>query len=81
MDELSRTQSCTSSDHNEMENSSTSPPREDSVKTVQAEEEVQEVDKYPDGGPMAWLAVAGATACLFVPFGWVNVIGIFQEYY
>jgi hypothetical protein len=82
MDEIFRTQSCTLSDHtSKMENSSMSPPREDSVKVVQAEKEVQQVDEYPDGGPTAWLAVAGATACLFVSFGWVNVIGVFQEYY
>jgi hypothetical protein len=64
-----------------MESSSMSPPREDSVEAVQAEKKAQQVDEYPDGGPMAWLAVAGATSCLFVSFGWVNVIGIFQEYY
>jgi hypothetical protein len=36
---------------------------------------------FPDGGAKAWLAVAGASACLFVSFGWVNCIGVFQEYY
>ncbi|KAL5313120.1 hypothetical protein ACEPPN_019547 [Leptodophora sp. 'Broadleaf-Isolate-01'] len=64
-----------------MENNDTSPPQEDSAKALQTEERVQQVDAYPEGGPTAWLAVAGATACLFVSFGWVNVIGVFQEYY
>ncbi len=36
---------------------------------------------FPDGGAKAWLTVAGASACLFVSFGWVNCIGVFQEYY
>lgn len=36
---------------------------------------------FPDGGAKAWLTVAGASACLFVSFGWVNCVGIFQEYY
>ena len=82
MDETSRTQSWSSLDHtSKMENSSMSPPQEDSVEAVPAEKKAQHVDEYPDGGPTAWLAVSGATACLFVSFGWVNVIGIFQEYY
>lgn len=36
---------------------------------------------FPDGGTKAWLTVAGSSACLFVSFGWVNCVGIFQEYY
>ena len=36
---------------------------------------------FPEGGAKAWLTVAGASACLFVSFGWVNCVGIFQEYY
>lgn len=36
---------------------------------------------FPDGGATAWLSVAGASACLFVSFGWINCVGIFQEYY
>lgn len=36
---------------------------------------------YPEGGQKAWLTVAGAAACLFVSFGWVNCAGIFQDYY
>ncbi|KAH6708725.1 major facilitator superfamily transporter, partial [Leptodontidium sp. MPI-SDFR-AT-0119] len=78
MDDIFRT----SSEHtSKMENNDTSPPQEDSAKALQTEERVQQVDAYPEGGPTAWLAVAGATACLFVSFGWVNVIGVFQEFY
>ena len=36
---------------------------------------------FPEGGAKAWLTVAGASACLFVSFGWVNCVGIFQDYY
>lgn len=36
---------------------------------------------FPDGGAEAWLTVAGGSACLFVSFGWVNYIGVFQDYY
>lgn len=35
----------------------------------------------PDGGFQAWCVVAGAFFCLFVSFGWVNCIGLFQTYY
>ncbi|KAF3483909.1 monocarboxylate permease-like protein [Arthroderma uncinatum] len=38
-------------------------------------------DSYPEGGAVAWLTVAGASASLFVSFGWVNCVGIFQSYY
>ena len=36
---------------------------------------------FPEGGGKAWLTVAGAAACLFVSFGWVNCVGVFQDYY
>jgi hypothetical protein len=36
---------------------------------------------FPEGGAKAWLTVAGGSACLFVSFGWVNCIGVFQDYY
>lgn len=35
----------------------------------------------PDGGLQAWLTVAGASLALFVSFGWVNCIGLFQAEY
>lgn len=34
-----------------------------------------------DGGTRAWLCVAGASTALFVTFGWVNCIGLFQAVY
>lgn len=37
--------------------------------------------QFPDGGAQAWLCVAGASACMFCSFGWINVVGVFQEYY
>ncbi len=36
---------------------------------------------FPDGGLEAWLVVVGGWCCLFVSFGWINCIGVFQEYY
>ncbi|KAI9830253.1 MAG: hypothetical protein M1819_005780 [Sarea resinae] len=36
---------------------------------------------FPDGGLEAWLVVMGAFCCLFCSFGWINCIGVFQEYY
>ncbi|KAJ5086942.1 hypothetical protein NUU61_008249 [Penicillium alfredii] len=35
----------------------------------------------PDGGLQAWLVVLGAFCGLFVSFGWINCIGVFQTYY
>ena len=37
--------------------------------------------QFPDGGVEAWLVVLGCFCCLFVSFGWIGVIGVFQEYY
>ncbi|KAK5377550.1 hypothetical protein LTR20_002011 [Exophiala xenobiotica] len=36
---------------------------------------------FPEGGLKAWTVVAGAVCCLFVSFGWINCIGVFQTYY
>jgi MFS family permease len=36
---------------------------------------------FPDGGTRAWLTVWGSLAILIASFGWINAIGIFQEYY
>ncbi|EGX94163.1 monocarboxylate permease-like protein [Cordyceps militaris CM01] len=35
----------------------------------------------PDGGAEAWLAVLGGFCTVFASFGWINCIGIFQDYY
>ncbi|KAF4629096.1 hypothetical protein G7Y89_g9054 [Cudoniella acicularis] len=35
----------------------------------------------PDGGFNAWLVVFGAWCGFFVTFGWMNSVGVFQEYY
>lgn len=36
---------------------------------------------FPDGGWEACLVVLGGWLCLFCSFGWINCIGVFQEYY
>ncbi|PVI03761.1 MFS general substrate transporter, partial [Periconia macrospinosa] len=35
----------------------------------------------PDGGREAWLCVAGCAALYFCSYGWLNSIGVTQEYY
>ncbi|KAJ3496251.1 hypothetical protein NLG97_g2800 [Lecanicillium saksenae] len=35
----------------------------------------------PDGGTTAWLVVLGAWCTAFCSFGWLNSIGVFQQYY
>lgn len=35
----------------------------------------------PDGGATAWLVVLGAWCTAFCSFGWLNSIGVFQQYY
>ncbi|UKZ53021.1 hypothetical protein TrVGV298_006808 [Trichoderma virens] len=35
----------------------------------------------PDGGMEAWLVVLGGFCSVFASFGWINCIGIFQDYY
>ncbi|KAB8070615.1 major facilitator superfamily domain-containing protein [Aspergillus leporis] len=35
----------------------------------------------PDGGFIAWSVVVGAWCTSFCSFGWLNSVGIFQEYY
>ena len=36
---------------------------------------------FPDGGFEAWLVILGGWCCLFVSFGWITSIGVFQDYY
>ncbi|KAK8000608.1 major facilitator superfamily transporter [Apiospora arundinis] len=38
-------------------------------------------DEAPDGGAKAWLMILGAWCCSFCSYGWVNSVGIFQQYY
>ncbi|KAF2476190.1 MFS general substrate transporter [Lindgomyces ingoldianus] len=37
--------------------------------------------QFPDGGKDAWLCLLGTFCCLFCSFGWINCIGVFQNYY
>ncbi|KAL4945678.1 hypothetical protein BDV06DRAFT_184235 [Aspergillus oleicola] len=37
--------------------------------------------KVPDGGAVAWLVVLGCWCTSFCSFGWLNSVGVFQEYY
>ncbi|KAL5118373.1 hypothetical protein ACEQ8H_003722 [Pleosporales sp. CAS-2024a] len=38
-------------------------------------------DSFPDGGAKAYLCLLGAACCLFCSFGWLNCVGVFQNYY
>ena len=35
----------------------------------------------PDGGLQAWLVVLGVWCTSFCSFGWINSVGVFQDYY
>lgn len=35
----------------------------------------------PDGGTRAWLMILGTWCCSFCSYGWINSVGIFQQYY
>ncbi|CRL20220.1 Major facilitator superfamily, general substrate transporter [Penicillium camemberti] len=37
--------------------------------------------KAPDGGLAAWSVVLGSWCVLFCTFGWINSVGVFQNYY
>ncbi|KAF2192227.1 MFS general substrate transporter [Zopfia rhizophila CBS 207.26] len=37
--------------------------------------------QFPDGGKEAWLCLAGTFCCLFCSFGWLNCVGVYQNYY
>jgi nitrate/nitrite transporter NarK len=37
--------------------------------------------QFPDGGRKAYLCLLGAFCCLFCSFGWLNCLGVFQNYY
>jgi MFS family permease len=37
--------------------------------------------QFPDGGKDAWLCLLGGACCLFCSFGWINCLGVFQNYY
>lgn len=37
--------------------------------------------QFPDGGKDAWLCLLGGFCCLICSFGWLNCLGVFQNYY
>lgn len=53
----------------------------ESKDTIAVSDQAADSDEQVDHGPRAWTVVLGAWCCLFCGFGWVNAIGIFQEYY
>ncbi|KUL83909.1 hypothetical protein ZTR_06852 [Talaromyces verruculosus] len=64
------------------------PPKQDDVSDLGLEKtapthRVPEAKKNdaPDGGMQAWSVVLGSWCVLFCSFGWINSIGVFQNYY
>lgn len=53
----------------------------ESEKPAAAAPSPMDPSQFPDGGMKAWLTVIGSFCCLFVSFGWINSIGVFQQYY
>ncbi|KAH7161959.1 hypothetical protein B0J13DRAFT_614645 [Dactylonectria estremocensis] len=50
-------------------------------KSLNSDSEDGSIDKVPDGGLAAWLVVFGAWCSSFCSFGWLNSVGVFQDYY
>lgn len=57
-------------------------PGRDAEKEAQAPKPAAPTaSEAPDGGAQAWLCVLGGWCTAFTSFGWLNSIGVFQEYY
>lgn len=39
------------------------------------------INDIPDGGWRAWSVVFGSWCCTFLISGWINALGVFQDYY
>ncbi|KAJ3478961.1 hypothetical protein NLG97_g8443 [Lecanicillium saksenae] len=72
-------------DTHEYSSRSTSPGRsqKENTDTEKATPPAANVDPDapPDGGLAAWTVVLGGFCTVFASFGWINCIGIFQDYY
>ena len=64
-------------------NPSSKPPSEGEPAVEKTQEVTSDSTEhyFPDGGLEAWLVVFGGWCCLFTSLGWVNSIGVFQDYY
>ncbi|KAI1767479.1 monocarboxylate permease-like protein [Hypoxylon sp. FL1150] len=62
---------------NNLENGGISEPRE----LQHAARTGFDPNAFPDGGFEAWFCIAGGFCTIFSSFGWVNCIGVFQDYY
>ncbi|KAK0706285.1 major facilitator superfamily domain-containing protein [Lasiosphaeria miniovina] len=56
-------------------------PGNKSDEDAQLEDAQLEDDTPPDGGAAAWLVVLGGWCCSFNSMGWMNSVGVFQQYY
>ncbi|KAF5000922.1 hypothetical protein FGRMN_1379 [Fusarium graminum] len=63
------------------ENKAAPPDQNTEQESVQEKAPVTDFGPPPDGGLEAWSVVAGGFCAVFASFGWINCIGIFQDYY
>ncbi|KAI9788212.1 MAG: hypothetical protein M1816_007064 [Peltula sp. TS41687] len=70
-------------ENEESASSSSLPPAAPAAQPLSSSSQPGGIDpsSFPDGGFEAWLVVLGSFCCLIVSFGWINCIGVFQEYY
>ncbi|CAJ0555014.1 Ff.00g135270.m01.CDS01 [Fusarium sp. VM40] len=59
----------------------TQPDSSTEKESIQEAGPVTDFGPPPDGGLEAWAVVAGGFCAVFASFGWINCIGIFQDYY
>lgn len=52
-----------------------------SIGELESDSDSLDYDDVPDGGWQAWLVVFGSWCCNFVVSGWLNGMGVFQDYY
>ncbi|KAF5664981.1 monocarboxylate transporter [Fusarium heterosporum] len=57
------------------------PDQSTEQESVQEKAPTTDFGPPPDGGLEAWSVVAGGFCAVFASFGWINCIGIFQDYY
>ncbi|OBT71253.1 hypothetical protein VF21_09485 [Pseudogymnoascus sp. 05NY08] len=54
---------------------------ESAQSSADADTRPSSIDIRPGGGLEAWMVVAGAWGSCFCSWGWINSVGVFQEYY
>lgn len=68
-------------DNNNNNNSARVSSQQDVSDSEKAAQATSSPPAPPDGGVTAWLVVLGGWCTAFCSFGWLNSIGVFQQYY